>query len=174
MTRRTSYGFAPLVGGAPRVLILGSLPGAASIAQQQYYAQAQNAFWLIMGRLFGAGRELPYDQRVRKLIAQRVAVWDVLAAAQRAGSLDASIVRESIAVNDVAALLREFPTIAFVAFNGRTAAELYHRHVHATLPESLRALPTATLPSTSPAHAALDLQAKLARWRVVKARARSR
>jgi double-stranded uracil-DNA glycosylase len=161
-----SSSFPPLAGRDARVLILGSLPGQESLRRHQYYAQARNAFWPIMGELFGAAPELPYAERRRRLLASRVAVWDVCARAFRAGSLDSSIVASSVVPNDFAAFFAAHREIAQVLFNGAKAAELYRRRVVPALPLSLRALPAAVLPSTSPAHAALDLAAKTRRWTV--------
>ncbi len=164
-------GFPPIADAQARVLILGSLPGQASLRRQQYYAQPQNAFWKIMGRLFDAGPELPYDARARRLIAQGIALWDVCAAAQRPGSLDASIVHASVVPNAFAAFLASHPRIRLICFNGAKAAELYRRLVLPALPATAQAIDCETLPSTSPAHASMSFEDKLARWSVVRDRA---
>jgi hypoxanthine-DNA glycosylase len=159
-----SNGFPPIADADARILILGSLPGQVSLRMQQYYAQPHNAFWKIMGRLFGAGPELPYDERARRLVERGIALWDVCAAAQRAGSLDASIVHASVVPNDFAAFIASHPHIGLICFNGGKAAALYRRLVLPGLPASLRSLDYQTLPSTSPAHAAMRFGEKLARW----------
>ena len=164
-----SQGFPPIARRDARVLILGSLPGQESLRRRQYYAQPRNGFWTIMGLLCGAGPSLPYRARARRLAACGIAVWDVCAAAFRAGSLDASIVAHSVVPNDFGMFLARHGGIRLVCFNGRTAAALYRRHVLPSLPARLAALPTVELPSTSPAHAALSHDAKLARWRAVAA-----
>jgi hypoxanthine-DNA glycosylase len=146
------------------VLILGSLPGVASLEAQQYYAHPRNLFWDLMGELFGAGRELAYAQRCERLTAAGVAVWDVLHAARRPGSLDADIDLRSLIANDFTALFASQPQLRTVAFNGQTAATLFRRNV---LP-ALAPLPTLrllTLPSTSPAHAGRTRAQKLTLWR---------
>lgn len=162
-----SRGFAPIVAPGARILILGSLPGRASLEAQQYYAQLRNAFWPIMGQLFDAGPAVSYRLRTRTLTRQGIAVWDVLAAAVRAGSLDSSIERSTERPNRFAELFEAHPTIERVCFNGATAARLFLRHV-ATDPY-IASLPLTyhTLPSTSPAHAAMSFPQKLARWRTV-------
>jgi hypoxanthine-DNA glycosylase len=159
-----SVGFPPLAAPDARVLILGSLPGRTSLERRQYYAQPHNAFWRIMGALCGAGPELPYAQRVARLLARRVAVWDVLASGERAGSLDSAIVRDSMVLNDFAAFFAAHAELRAVCFNGGTAAELYRRRVRPTLAPPAAALTTLRLPSTSPAHASLRFEAKLERW----------
>jgi TDG/mug DNA glycosylase family protein len=163
-----SQGFPPIARRDARVLILGSLPGQESLRRRQYYAQPRNAFWPIMGALCGAGPELPYRARARRLAASGIALWDVCATAFRAGSLDASIVARSVVVNDFGAFLARHRDIRLVCFNGRTAAALYRRHVLPALAPGARGLATLELPSTSPAHAALSLPAKLERWRALE------
>jgi hypoxanthine-DNA glycosylase len=153
-----SQGFPPATGPGPRVLVLGTLPGAASLRRQEYYGLPRNRFWWIMGQLTGAVPELPYAERLAKLAASGVALWDVCHSAHRPGSLDAAIARASIRPNDIAAFVAAHPTLCLVACNGATAATLYRRFV--TLP-----LPVVRLPSTSPAHARMPAEAKLALWR---------
>ena len=159
-----SVGFPPVADARARVLVLGTLPGRRSLEAREYYAQPQNAFWRIMGRLFGAEPQLPYEQRLEKLHAARVAVWDVLAAGEREGSLDSSIVPRSIVVNDFGSFLARHGRIELVCFNGRTAAELYRRKVVPQLTPERAALATRLLPSTSPAYASLRFEQKLALW----------
>lgn len=156
--------FPPIADAHARVLILGSLPGQVSLQRQQYYAHPRNAFWKIMGRLFGAGPALPYAERAQCLIRNGIALWDVCAAAQRPGSLDASIVHASVVPNDLAAFIESHPDVCLIGFNGGKAADLYRRQVLPGLPATGRAIRTATLPSTSPAHAAMSFEDKLARW----------
>lgn len=160
-------GFAPISCPDARVLVLGSMPGVASLRARQYYGHPRNAFWPIMGGLFGFDAQAPYAQRVAALLARRVAVWDVLAACERDGSLDADIEARSIRVNDFAGFFRAHPHLVRVCFNGAKAFEVFRRRVvplmHVVpLPELVR------LPSTSPAHAGMPLAAKIAAWRVVE------
>lgn len=152
-----------MVGVSPRVLVLGSLPGRASLQAQQYYAQPQNAFWPIMGALCGARPELDYAARLESLTDAGIALWDVLHEAKRPGSLDSSIVAASQRINDVAGLVMRHESIGLVAFNGKKAAEIFERRIGSTL--SGRDLAIATLPSTSPAYASLTRKDKLERWR---------
>lgn len=157
-------GFPPIVGPGPRVLILGSLPGQRSLAEQQYYAQPQNAFWKLMGALAEAGPELDYAARLERLKARSIAVWDVLASGQRPGSLDAAIVKSTVVVNDFPQFFARHGSVEVICFNGRTAAALYARHVVPVLEPDAARIARVTLPSTSPAHAALRFEDKLARW----------
>jgi TDG/mug DNA glycosylase family protein len=166
-----SRGFAPIARRDARVLILGSLPGQESLRRRQYYAQPRNAFWRIMGELFGAGPELGYAARVRRLKDAHIAVWDVCATAFRSGSLDSAIVRDSIVINDFAAFFRGHRQLKLVCLNGGKAHELYLRRVLPRLDPAAAALPILRLPSTSPAHAARTLADKLGAWQVVRAAA---
>jgi hypoxanthine-DNA glycosylase len=159
-------GFAPVADSNARVLILGSLPGRKSLEMGQYYAQPQNSFWRIMGVLCGAAPALPYAERLERLRSCRVAVWDVLAAGERAGSLDSAIVGASTVSNDFGRFFARHRAIELVCFNGAKSADLYRRKVLPTLEPRFAALASCVLPSTSPAHAALRFEHKLERWSV--------
>jgi hypoxanthine-DNA glycosylase len=172
MAKRTvkvarARGFPPIAGRDAVVLVLGSMPSVASLAQREYYAHPQNAFWPIMGRLFGAGRELPYAERVTRLRLHGVAVWDVLRECRRAGSLDSAIHAESEMPNDFLTFFRQHARICAVFFNGGKAESAFRRHVLPTLSKFDRPLSYLRLPSTSPAHAGRRFEEKLAAWRQV-------
>ncbi|WP_036307444.1 DNA-deoxyinosine glycosylase [Methylophilus sp. 5] len=156
-------GFAPVAHPDARILILGTLPGVASIKQQQYYAHPQNAFWRIMQQLFNIPAHAPYAARCQSALEHRLAIWDVCHAAQRIGSLDSSIQGHSIIANDINHLLDTCPHIALIAFNGQAAAQLFKKHIQLT-----HAVPAVTLPSTSPANARLSFDQKLLQWAVLK------
>lgn len=165
MTR--SAGFAPVSGPGARVLVLGSLPGVRSLRDGEYFAHPRNAFWDIVEELLGIPRALPYAERTARLVEARVALWDVLHSSIRPGSLDTSIDLQSAEPNDFAAFFASQPGLRLVAFNGRKAAELFERLVRpglAPVPP-----PCETLPSTSPAHAAMPYREKLRRWSLVSA-----
>jgi hypoxanthine-DNA glycosylase len=160
-------GFAPIADRHATLLILGSMPGAASLAANQYYAHPRNAFWPMLEAVWGITAP-DYAARVRAVRAAGIAIWDVLASCRRSSSLDADIERGTIVVNDFTRFFRRHPRIRLIAFNGATAQTLYRRHVLPTLPESLRQIPALRMPSTSPAHAALSLQHKTQRWRELR------
>ena len=157
--------FPPVADPNARVLILGSMPGAASLAAQRYYAHPRNAFWPILAELCGFAPELAYPERLRELRRAGVALWDVLQSCARAGSLDSDIEPASIRVNDFARFFADHPAIAAVFCNGGTAYRLFERRVRPSLRPPHRDLPAAQLPSTSPAHARLDLAGKRELWR---------
>jgi TDG/mug DNA glycosylase family protein len=163
-------GFAPVAAPGARVLVLGSAPSVISLQLGEYFANPRNAFWPIMADLLGRAAGEDYAARTQMLLDARIAVWDVLARAERPGSLDASIVPESAVVNDFAAFFTEHPGVRAVFFNGRTARAFWDRRVagRQALPAELA---LTTLPSTSPAHAALTRAEKTAAWRQVVAAA---
>lgn len=155
------HSFLPLAGDGARVLILGSMPGAASLAAGQYYAHPRNAFWTIMGDLCGAGPDQTYERRVQILRRAGIAVWDVLQCCVREGSLDSAI-RDEIP-NDFNGFFATQPALRHVYTNGAAADRLFRRYV-TVLPAGMV---VTRLPSTSPAYAAIDLHAKRAAWAVI-------
>ena len=159
------HSFPPIGRPDAAVLILGSMPGVASLAANQYYAHPRNAFWGIMGALFKAGPDLAYEKRVARLMARRIAVWDVLKTCVRGGSLDSSIVEGSIVPNDFAGFFAEHRRIKRVCFNGTKAEHTFRRHVLPGLSGIEECIEFVRLPSTSPAHAGASFQKKLAAWR---------
>ncbi|MGI5310661.1 DNA-deoxyinosine glycosylase [Rheinheimera sp. WS51] len=158
-------GLAAVSSAQARVLVLGSMPGAISLQQQQYYAHPRNGFWPIMANLAGFPADLAYSERLTALLDAGVAIWDVIGHCQRQGSLDTAIKNEQ--VNDFASFFSQHPKLQVIAFNGAKAAQSFKRHV---LP--LQIVPTEialiNLPSTSPAYAALSLQEKLKQWQQLK------
>jgi hypoxanthine-DNA glycosylase len=162
--------FPPIETRNVDTLILGSLPGRKSLELQQYYAHPHNAFWKLIGTIFDSDGALPYEQRVKILTRQRIALWDVLAAATRPGSLDSSIVHATARVNDFEAFFRAHPRIRRVFFNGRKAEEMYRRFALPKLGAEFPRLEYECLPSTSPAHAGMTFAQKLDRWRRIKER----
>ena len=156
-----SRGFPPVASADARSLILGSLPGARSIAEQQYYAHPQNAFWRIMRELFGITGD--YETRCAQLNANGIALWDVLHSSIRPGSMDADIKSDTAAVNDFADFFSAHPNIRTVAFNGKKAEQLFTRFV---VPDvRIEGIRRVALPSTSPAYASMPFSGKLKLWR---------
>ena len=161
------HSFPPLGNRQATRLVLGTMPGKASLLAGQYYAHPRNAFWYIIQELFGIPRELAYARRTRELARTGLAGWDVLAACTRDSSLDSDIVADSAVPNDFAGYLRAHRRIRVIYFNGGPARALFERHVAAELPEDWRAIARVTLPSTSPTHARRSHAQKLEAWRVI-------
>ena len=157
-------GLPPAVDRRARVLILGSFPSAASLAAGQYYAHPQNQFWRVLGAVIERPlKEMDYSARIAAVQATGIAIWDVYASCERPGSLDSAI--RSPVANDIAALKKGpegrtalAPALRRICFNGRTAARRL-REMEALGYEAV------VLPSTSPAHAGMTFEEKLARWR---------
>ena len=160
--------FPPQVGTGCRVLILGTAPSLASLALRQSYGHAQNLFWPFMGELLDAGPELDYAERIRRLHARGVGIWDVFAACERPGSLDSRIVRASEVPNDLHGLIARHPTIRTIVLNGGKAQQAFRRHFRGAgrvpWPAGVDVL---DLPSTSPANASMPRALKLERWRAL-------
>lgn len=156
-----SEGFPPISRGDAQILILGSLPSERSIAEQQYYAHARNAFWPIMRELFGVHGS--YENRLVQLTEHRIALWDVLKSSIRRGSLDSAIEAKTARANDFDAFFDQHAGIELIAFNGKKAERLYRQFVDPYL--SGRRFDRVGLPSTSPAYAAMSFSGKLALWR---------
>ena len=153
-------GLPPLVDERSRVLVLGSFPSEMSLAKHEYYGNPQNHFWPVMEALLGIDRSAPYDERTSRLLAQGVAVWDVIAECAREGSGDDRI--EHAAANPIVSLLADHPHIRHVAFNGGTA----HATARALSPELFfrSGVSCERLPSTSPRNARMRLADKVAVW----------
>jgi len=156
--------FAPVARADAHTLILGSMPGTASLEAGEYYAPPRNQFWPIVGGLLGFDPQAPYAERVETLAARGYALWDVLGACRRRGSLDAAIEPDSMEINDFPAFFRSHPDVCRVFFNGGFAATLFRRRVLPVLGERAATLELTRLPSTSPAHAGLSAEAKRAAW----------
>lgn len=150
-------GLAPVVDARTRILVLGSFPGAASLAAAQYYAHPRNALWPILSLLTGedlAG--MSYVERLPRLLAHGFGLWDVLGACEREGSLDSAI--RAPAANDFTRLRAFCPQLETVGLNGQSAGKFAPQFADA-------GYRTLVLPSTSPAYASMTLAQKLAAWR---------
>jgi hypoxanthine-DNA glycosylase len=151
-------GLPPIARPDARLFILGSLPGDASLAAQRYYAHPTNQFWRLLGGAIGEELQaLPYDERLERLAERRIGLWDVIASARRPGSLDQAI--RLAEHNRIERLLRDFPELQAIAFNGTTAATI-GRQLIGEPPGRLILL---DLPSSSAANTAA-LGDKLSAW----------
>lgn len=150
----------PVVDGEVRLLILGSLPGEASLAAKRYYAHPRNQFWRLLETVLDEPLEpLPYEERLQRLVRRGVGLWDTVASAERKGSLDAAM--RSVNANALQQLVTKLPGLEAIAFNGGTAAKIGRRELGAT------SLHLIDLPSSSPA-LTLPLAAKAERWAALR------
>ena len=162
-------GFDCVADKNAEILILGSMPGVASLQQQEYYAHPRNAFWKIMQSLYGIDSELSYSQRLEQLKSNKIALWDVVHQCVRAGSLDSNIQADTVQANDFSTLFKYSQGITKVFFNGGKAAELYKRQVLDKADKRLVSIHYTQLPSTSPANARLTLAQKIQAWQSLRA-----
>lgn len=149
-------GFPPVIDNHTHTLILGSFPGEASLQAQQYYAHPRNQFWALLSAVLGEDLvKLPYSQRLARLHAHHIGLWDVIAGCERKGSLDTAIRRAQ--PNDVIALKQHYPGLAKICFNGKTSGKFAPQFAEA-------GFDTLILPSSSPANAQWTFDEKLAVW----------
>ncbi len=158
----TLVSFGALSRPSAKVLVLGSMPGVASLQAQQYYAHPRNSFWPIMASIAGFDSTAAYDERVAALTNAGIAVWDVLRSCVRPGSLDSAIATGTRVPNDFQSFFDAHPGVCLVCFNGSEAQQSYKRLVLPGL--RARDMRYTRLPSTSPAHP-VALAQKLAAWR---------
>lgn len=151
----------PVIDPACKVLVLGSMPGAVSLQNQQYYAHPHNQFWPIIFTIIGIPLPPQYDRRLSLARIAGIALWDVIASCHRQGSLDKDITQ--VRVNDFSALFNDYDSIKLVAFNGCKARQVFQRYVRLQPHPDVVFL---TLPSTSPANTQ-PLDEKIKLWSVL-------
>ena len=160
-TVTTLTGLAPVLDAGVRILVLGSFPGAASLAAGQYYAHPRNQFWRLISSVVGEDlAALPYPGRLRRLLGHGVGLWDVLGECERVGSLDSAIRKP--AANDFDRLRELCPRLATVGFNGQASGKFAPQFAAA-------GYRTVVLPSSSPAHMAMSCEQKLDVWSRLRA-----
>jgi hypoxanthine-DNA glycosylase len=155
------YSFAPISNSKAQILILGTMPSEQSLALNQYYGNPRNAFWKILFTVFETSFSTNYEQRKSLLLENQIALWDVLQACVREGSLDSAIEQE--VTNDFNSFLKAHPNIKHIYFNGQKAAAYFKKYIKLENDYHLT-----TMPSTSPAHAGKSFDAKLMEWSIIK------
>lgn len=154
--------FTPIVDENSKVLILGSMPGAESLRQSNYYAFPRNQFWKIIYEFFDGEMDEDFDMRYGFLLDHNIALWDVLKYCKREGSLDSNIKDEI--PNDFREFFNKYPNIEYVFFNGTKAQQLFKRHIGYDM-EGIKEFHL--LPSTSPTNTQ-KYQYKLEKWSIIK------
>lgn len=160
------HSFPPIADDNARLVILGSIPGQASLRAGQYYAHPRNQFWPLMAELLAFDAGCDYQQRCGQLRMAGIALWDVLQSCVRPGSLDAAIDDKTAQANDFQAFFSRFHRLDRVFFNGATAERLFIKQVLPLLP--VQRLSLQRLPSTSPAHAGMSYKQKLQCWQAIR------
>ena len=153
-----------MIGDNPRVIVLGSMPGVASLEAAQYYAHPRNAFWPIIGELFDFDHSADYDSRIRQIESLPIVLWDSLKACYRPGSLDSNIDDGTAEANDFPWLLQQHPDIRAIFFNGATSEKYFRKLALPRLPH-IDSIELIRMPSTSPANAGMSFEQKLDAWR---------
>ncbi len=159
--------FDPVVTANMAVLILGTVPGAESIRQGQYYANSRNLFWTILCQVLGVDDPIEYEKRLGLLKQNRIALWDVLHSCRRSGSSDSRIKIGTERPNDIGAFLTTHPTVRGILFNGKEAERQFHRHIAPGLPKT-KTIQVKGLPSSNPANTRSSKQQKVAKWRIIR------
>jgi TDG/mug DNA glycosylase family protein len=141
------------------------MPGKTSLKRHQYYAHSRNLFWQFLFSFAGKEYTPDYDERLELLDSMNIALWDVLARCERPGSLDVDILNCSEKANDIVGLLKEYPRIHKICFNGKKAFTCFKKHILKKYPEIKDLYELHNLPSTSPANAAIDYQTRFVCWK---------
>ncbi len=168
-SHHTHIGFsflAPSTNRA-RILLLGTMPGTASLNQNQYYGHPQNKFWKFMELIFGISRSLPYAERTKQLTQRGIVLWDVIHQCSREGSLDSAIKDDTIKSNNFPYLFQQYPQLKAIFFNGQNAARYYKKLVLPIINKAHSNLPQFMLPSTSPANARTPRYDQLEKWKII-------
>ena len=158
------HSIEPIIGRNPRIIILGSMPGIISINASQYYANPCNLFWMVLADLFDININCSYESKVQQVQQLPVIIWDTLKSCHREGSLDSKILSTDLEANDIGSLLKQFPTVQVIAFNGAASAKYFDRLVKPQLSKEQN-VEFFKMPSTSPANAGMKQQLKLDIWR---------
>ncbi|MHB8260363.1 MAG: DNA-deoxyinosine glycosylase [Bacteroidia bacterium] len=153
------FSFPSIASSQSKILILGTMPGNDSLKHSEYYAHPRNTFWKIHFTLFNQAHSNDYPVKKSLLLTNNIALWDVLKACQRKGSLDSAIIEEI--PNDFQTFFKTQSQIKHLFFNGKKAQDYFLKYIGNTI------IPFTTLPSTSPAHA-IPFEKKLAEWAIIK------
>ena len=149
--------FEPVYDADSKILILGSLPSVKSREMNFYYGHPQNRFWRVISAIAGEPVPQSVPEKRKLLLDCHIAVWDVIASCDIAGSSDASI--KNVVPTDISSVLSA-AQISAVFTNGGTASRIYRKY---QLP--LTGITDIPLPSTSPANAAWTLERLTEEWR---------
>ncbi len=158
-------GFPPVANIDARTLVLGSMPGEASLQKKQYYGHPRNLFWEFMGEILGFNPNIAYDERLLRLTENQIALWDVLNSCQRNGSLDANIIETSEVINDFDRFFDKYRQINRICFNGQKAFNTFKKYAVKRQKIRYSAIEKLVLPSTSPANASIPRDIKYRKWK---------
>lgn len=155
------YSFPSISNKEAKVLVLGTMPGIASLELNQYYGHSRNVFWKLLFTIFEQPFSNDYEVKKQLALDNQIAIWDVLQACVREGSLDSAIEQE--VPNDFKAFLKAHPNLELIVFNGQKAAKFFKQYVRVS-----KNYKQVTVPSTSPANAGISWEQKLKEWQIIK------
>lgn len=155
--------FYPSIDNNSCLLILGSMPGVKSLEEQQYYAHPQNRFWKVMGIICDEQNlyEFDYDLKLKTLLKNNIALWDIIKSCKRDGSLDSDIQNEN--PNDIRKLLKKYPNIKTICLNGNKSYSAFKKY----FPDLLEKYNCHKMPSTSPTNARYSLNKLIEEWKAI-------
>ena len=156
--------FVPSIDNNSKVLILGSMPGVKSLEEQQYYAHPQNRFWKVMAHICKelSLNEYDYNQKLKILLQNNIALWNMIKSCKREGSLDSEIQNE--VPNDIRKLLKKYPNIKIICLNGNKSFSAFKQY----FPDLLEKYSCYKMPSTNPANARFNLEELIKEWEIIK------
>lgn len=153
--------FPPLVNEQSETLILGSIPGVPSLKKTEYYGNKNNAFWSIMFKIHNEKFSPAYSDKIKLLRKHKIALWDTIKTCERTGSADSNI--KNPVANNIKKLIKKYPKITKIVFNGKTAEKYFKKYVG-----EIEGIETRVMPSTSPANARMNFEEKLQKWQLIK------
>jgi TDG/mug DNA glycosylase family protein len=147
MAKSITHPFEPLYDENSTTLILGSFPSILSRANDFYYGNPHNRFWPMLAELYQ--EKLPENNEERKalILRHQLALYDTIYSCEIKGSSDASV---SHVVPADLSLIKA--PIHQILLNGKLAYSLFVKYQKVP-----SAITIVSLPSTSPANAALSL-----------------
>lgn len=154
--QKAVHTFEPVYNQESKLLVLGSFPSVKSREAGFYYYHPQNRFWKMLAKLFDEPLPKSIGEKKELLLRHHIAVWDVVASCEIAGSSDSSI--KNVTPVDIKKVL-SVASINKILTNGATADSLYRRHLY-----PLTQIEAVRMPSTSPANAAFSLERLCELW----------
>ena len=151
--------FPPVYDAKSEILILGSFPSVKSRENMFYYGHPQNRFWRVLAAVYKSDVPQSIDEKVRFLLEHHIALWDVIAECDIAGSSDSSI--KNVVPAELSVILDHAP-IRTIYANGAKAYDLYQKYTYPVTGRDIR-----KLPSTSPANAAFQMERLLGAWQEI-------
>lgn len=159
MQERVIHPFGPLYDKNSKILILGSFPSQKSREQRFFYGHPQNRFWRVLSMVFNSVEPKTIEEKKNFLLANNIAVWDVISSCEITGSSDSSI--KNVVPNDLKIIL-ENTNIEKIYVNGKTAEKYYNKYSKDYL-----GINAFCLPSTSPANAVWSVEKLVDVWKII-------